>query len=218
MLWFEPDFLLTKFYAYIVGISQKITMNKRAKSNSIRLIAGQWRGRKLPVVDHVGLRPTADRVRETLFNWLMYDVQAAQCLDLFAGTGALGLEALSRGAKFVQFVEQDKTVASALAKSLDTLNCERNRYAVGVESAAQFLANSPKEPFDVVFLDPPFALDLLPATMAALSQQGWLAKEALIYIEEPLKQDAVAVPNEWYIHRQGRTAQSRYRLCSLIER
>jgi len=172
-------------------------MNKRAKSNSIRIIAGQWRGRKLNVVDADGLRPTTDRVRETLFNWLMYEVQDSRCLDLFAGTGVLGFEALSRGADFVQFVEMNK------------------RAQVAITSAERFLQTAPKQPFKLVFLDPPFAEDLLLATMQALAQPGWLADDALIYLEQPAKQDPVAVPENWHLHREGKAGQARYGLYSL---
>lgn len=190
-------------------------MNKRAKSNSIRIIAGQWRGRKLDVLDAPGLRPTTDRVRETVFNWLMYDVQGKHCLDLFAGTGVLGLEALSRGANHVQFVELSARVAKAIESNLAMLHASSEHYAVSAQSAAAFLTAQPAKPFDLVFLDPPFADDQLPTVIEQLSQPGWLSEQALVYVEQPTKQPPVQVPSNWGLHREGNAGQSRYRLYSL---
>ncbi len=202
---------------HIVEISHKITMNKRAKSNTIRLIAGQWRGRKLAVLDAEGLRPTADRVRETLFNWLMYEVPGARCLDLFAGTGALGLESISRGAQFVQFVETSVPVADAIKLNLKTLNASVDQAQVSTLPAQRFLSKPPGEPFDIVFLDPPFASSELQPALEKLVRHGWLSDKALIYIEEPKHQAAVEVPAQWHIKREGKTSQSCFRLCSLNE-
>lgn len=192
-------------------------MNKRAKSNSIRIIAGQWRGRKLEVLDVDGLRPTTDRVRETLFNWLMHDVQDARCLDLFAGSGVLGLESLSRGARFVQFVEINRAAAQRLTESLRTLRAQPSSADVRNVDAKQFLARPPTEPFDLVFLDPPFAQELLPEVIEPLSRPGWLSENALIYLEQPSIQSALTVPAQWNLHREGRAGQSRYSLYSLSD-
>ncbi len=193
-------------------------MNKRVKSNSIRIISGQWRGRKLEVLDAEGLRPTTDRVRETLFNWLMYDVQAARCLDLFAGSGALGLECLSRGAAFVQFVELYPLAARSIQNTLSVLEVGLDQASVISTGYEHFLSAKPSQPFDIVFLDPPFSKQFLPKVVEGLSQSGWLTDNALIYIEQPSTQPQLDVPEHWYLFRQGKTGQSRFCLYSLSER
>jgi len=191
-------------------------MNKRANSNSIRIIAGLWRGRRLSVLNSEGLRPSTDRVRETLFNWLMHDVVDANCLDLFAGTGALGLEALSRGAKSVRFVESSRSVVCALEKNIETLNVPNNAATVIRQDARSYLNGPAPQPFDIVFLDPPFGLDLLAPAIEVINKGGWLADEALIYVEQAKKTAPVKVPDAWHLHREGRTGQSHYSLYNLM--
>ena len=152
----------------------------------IRIIGGQWRSRQLsvPVVD--GLRPTGERVRETLFNWLSPDIHGSRCLDLFAGTGALGLEALSRGASFCQFVEQDPRANQLLRDNIATLTEERSRYDVARADARQFLqSDNNAKRFDIVFMDPPFADDLWQTSFEHLLGGSWLQHDALIYLEQP---------------------------------
>lgn len=185
--------------------------NPQAAPNSVRIIAGQWRGRRIPVLSRDGLRPTTDRVRERLFNWLMHDIAGARCLDLFAGTGALGLECLSRGASFVQFVEADKRVAKTLGESLALLANGSNS-EVEECNAIDFL-NRQSGLYDIVFLDPPFQSDLLAQSIAAISQPGCLADGALIYIEQAAKTDLVELPKNWQVYREGQTGQSRYALA-----
>ncbi|MFU8833243.1 MAG: 16S rRNA (guanine(966)-N(2))-methyltransferase RsmD [Wenzhouxiangella sp.] len=151
----------------------------KAKMGKIRIIGGQWRGRKLPVIDRPGLRPTGDRARETLFNWLGSRIIDARCLDLFAGTGALGFEAASRGAREVVLVEKDR----ALAESLRAITAAwPGSEVVRVEhaDALSWITNKP-EPFDIVFIDPPFGLDL---QSDVLERVGCLLKpDALVYLE-----------------------------------
>jgi len=186
-------------------------MKQRAKTNSIRIIAGQWRGRRLPVLDSQGLRPTTDRVRETLFNWLMHDVSGARCLDLFAGSGALGLECLSRGATKTRFVESDKHVARQLQlnlKTLDVLDCSE----VFQQSAISFLQQSAVEQYDLVFLDPPFDSDLLAPAMSLLVDNQWLAESALIYVEQASKKDPEETPESWRSYKEGKAGYCRYSL------
>lgn len=199
---------------YIVGIVQKITMNKRAKSNTIRLISGQWRGRRLPVLDSDGLRPTTDRVRETLFNWLMHDVSGANCLDLFAGSGALGLECLSRGAARVEFVESNKAVCETLRSNLFSLEVGR-KASLHCDDGLAFLNHQPVEPFDLVFLDPPFSSNLIEPAMTLLVANDWLAESALVYVEQSSTRDDPRVPETWSIHREGKAGQSRYWLYAV---
>lgn len=192
-------------------------MNKRAKTNTIRIIAGRWRGRRLPVLDHDGLRPTTDRVRETLFNWLMHDIAGSRCLDLFAGTGVLGLECLSRAAKFVEFVDVERSVVEQLRNNIVQLDAVQSTSVVQ-GNALDFLNcsgglnRSAIEPFDLVFLDPPFASSLLQPCIDLLDQRGWLKPGAMVYVEQDSKLDAVLIPSHWTLHRNGTAGQSQYHL------
>ena len=185
-------------------------MNKRAKLNSIRIISGSWRGRRLPVLDSDGLRPTTDRVRETLFNWLMHDVNGANCLDLFAGSGALGLECLSRGAEFVQFVEANAKVAASLSANLNTLLSDKARADVSQQDALNFLKSNQGKRYDVVFLDPPFQSELAVQAIKLLLDNNWLGEKALVYLEQDSNLDVINVPEQWQVYRQGSAGQSRY--------
>ena len=186
-------------------------MKQRAKTNSIRIISGQWRGRRLPVLEIEGLRPSTDRVRETVFNWLMYDVVGARCLDLFAGTGALGLESLSRGAANTLFVDSDKRVVSQLQQNLKTLD-SLDAGEVLAQSAINFLRQPARGQYDLVFLDPPFDSNLLAQAMELLAENGWLADGALVYVEQASKKDPEATPASWQIHKEGKAGYCRYSL------
>ncbi|RLR17926.1 16S rRNA (guanine(966)-N(2))-methyltransferase RsmD [Sodalis-like symbiont of Bactericera trigonica] len=155
--------------------------NTARSAGQIRIIGGRWRGRKLPVPDSPGLRPTTDRVRETLFNWLAPPViQGARCLDCFAGSGALGLEALSRAAASVTLLEQDHGVSAQLARNLLVLQAQQAE--VITTDSLRWLAQ-PGAVFDVVFIDPPFRHGMITATVTALEQHRRLADDAWIYIE-----------------------------------
>ena len=158
--------------------------------------------------DSPGLRPTAERVRETLFNWLAPMIEGARCLDLCAGTGALGIEALSRGAAGVQFVESDARAAQALRANLARLKTSAG--AVSLQDAAHFLQGAPQRQ-DLVFLDPPFALQLWTPLAQQLEQGGWLAAQAWIYVESP-RHGAPELPASWQLHREGRAGEVRFAL------
>ncbi|MGR2738302.1 16S rRNA (guanine(966)-N(2))-methyltransferase RsmD [Billgrantia sp. Q4P2] len=180
-------------------------------SGRLRIIGGEYRRRLLPVLDSPGLRPTPDRVRETLFNWLAATTPGARVLDLFAGTGALGLEALSRGAAEALFVERDGQVARALADNLRTLGAdERGRVHTG--DALALLAVGPNDdaPFSLVFVDPPFRQGLAEPCCERL-EQGWLASDAWIYLETETALE-VGVPANWSLHREVRAGDSTGRL------
>ncbi len=181
-------------------------------ASTLRIIGGQWRGRKLsfPVIE--GLRPTGDRVRETLFNWLAAKIPDSRCLDLFTGAGALGLEALSRGAAEVVMIDKHPVVARQLRSHLKTLNCERGR--VVEADALTWLADAiplQNKPFDVIFIDPPFQMQLWQGTMAALENSGLMAAETAIYLETP-RQAPLQVPAYWYLHREKQAGQISFRL------
>ena len=182
------------------------------QSNTIRIIGGELRGRKLNFPDAKDLRPTPDRVRETLFNWLQEQIHGARCLDLFAGSGALGLEALSRGAAEVVFVERDGHVAQKLRENLDLLG-QKNGQCIQA-SAEQFLRGS-AEPFDIVFLDPPFKLDVLSSLCASLEAGGWLKDEFRLYMERPQRMAMPELPAGWEVLRETRAGES---LACLIGR
>jgi 16S rRNA (guanine966-N2)-methyltransferase len=166
----------------------------------LRIIAGTLRNSRLPVADLPGLRPTPQRVRETLFNWLTPHIDGARCLDLYAGTGALGIEAVSRGAAQVDLVERDMRLATLLKENLARLKVQAaNVYSTDAES---FLANC-GQAYDIVFLDPPFADPQWNTAAAALESRAVLKPGALIYVEYP--QDVqLNLPTQWSVHRQGR--------------
>lgn len=146
----------------------------------IRIIGGLYRGKKLPVPNVEGLRPTPDRVRETLFNWLMHQIRDARCLDAFAGSGALGLEAFSRGAAQVTLVEQSPEAHKNLQKIITSFNSAVLKL---IKADAQHYLHTSKEQFDIIFLDPPFAQNYLPQCMASLSQNSILVPGGLVYLE-----------------------------------
>lgn len=178
-------------------------------SGQIRLIGGQWRGRKLPVPASPGLRPTTDRVRETLFNWLAPMIQGARCLDCFAGSGALGLEALSRHAAETTLLEQDRAVAAQLEKNLRLLSTDRGQ--VITTDSLRWLARQ-GTPYDLVFLDPPFRMGMIDHAVRLLEDHGWLAPGAWIYVETETQGPPVSVPAHWRLHREKVAGQVAYRL------
>ncbi len=186
----------------------KKQQKKKAASGSIRIIAGKHKGRKLPVLAAEGLRPTTDRVKETLFNWLMPYIHGANCLDCFAGAGSLGFEALSRGAANVHLIELNKEAAKQLSankqllKSDDIVVCNTDTLA--------FLKTQTPTPFDVIFIDPPFRQNLISQTSELLNK-GWLSEQALIYVEMEAESDQ-ALPGNWQLLKEKIAGQVAYRL------
>ncbi|WP_038175758.1 MULTISPECIES: 16S rRNA (guanine(966)-N(2))-methyltransferase RsmD [Vibrio] len=189
---------------------QQNTSQKKPSSGFVRIISGLWRGRKLPVHDAEGLRPTTDRVKETLFNWLAQDVPQAKCLDLFAGSGGLGFEAASRQAEMVTLIELNSSAFKQLQSNIATLNASN---LTAVNSDALSYLKQAGTPHHVVFIDPPFRQGLLDETIQLLEQNGWLADDALIYIEteKELTLDNV-IPAHWHLHREKTAGQVNYRL------
>ncbi|MFC5570755.1 16S rRNA (guanine(966)-N(2))-methyltransferase RsmD [Lysobacter yangpyeongensis] len=179
-----------------------------AVPGKVRIIGGRWRGTRLEVPPAPGLRPTSDRVRETLFNWLQAAVPGARVLDLFAGSGALGLEALSRGAASAVLVERDAKLAAALRSTAARLQGGEAAHVVQADAMA-WLHGQAHGSFDIAFVDPPFDANfwgaILPALTPKLSAEGWL------YVEAPPTADA-APPQEWSLHREGRTREVHYAL------
>lgn len=163
--------------------------------NQLRIIGGEWRGRKLHFPDAPNLRPTPDRVRETIFNWLASMIHGARCLDLFAGSGALGLEALSRGAAFTTFVDSHKKVSQALHAHLDLLKANENAEVLQLDSV-KFL-NEKAQPYDLVFLDPPYHLDFMEKVVPLLEKNNWLTDNAMLYLEIEKRQSLPELPKNW---------------------
>jgi len=179
-----------------------------AARGQVRIIGGRWRGTRLVVPDVQGLRPTADRVRETLFNWLQPVLPGARVLDLFAGSGALGLEALSRGAGEALLVERDPALAEGLRATIERLQAGGQAHLVRADALA-LLRTPVHGRFDIVFLDPPFGLELWQPVFAALLP--WTTDAAWLYVEAP--REARAAPDaHWRPHREGRTPQVHYAL------
>ena len=189
-------------------------MDRPGSSNQLRIIGGKWRGRKLRFADGRGLRPTPDRVRETLFNWLMPAINGARCLDLFAGSGALGLESLSRGASEVVMIDNNSKVISQLRENL-TLLATSSAQLVQADGL-KWLQQQSSEPFDIVFLDPPYADKVLPECINILEESGWLKDQAWIYIEFPSNEDLPVLPENWQWHRNKQTGQVGYHLAHRI--
>lgn len=181
-------------------------------TNQVRIIAGRHRGRKITFPDQTGLRPTGDRLREMLFNWLQPLIPGARCLDLFAGSGALGFEAASRGAASVVMVEKAKPAARCLEDAIKQL--ELAHVKLQQADALTWLDGSP-QPFDMVFLDPPFADKLLDQICNKL-QQGWLANDARVYIEMDAKDKLPRLPNNWLQLKEKKAGQVRCFLYQVV--
>lgn len=179
----------------------------------VRIIAGKWRGRRLKILDVKGLRPTPDRVRETLFNWLSPHLKGARCLDLFAGSGALGFEALSRGALYVEMVDEALDVIKLLKEEL---------FLFGVENSQVYQASIPREwppftePFDIIFLDPPYYQDLLIPCCHFLEKQGYLRESGIIYLEAQQLIKDNDLPKNWRIYKSHRAGQVFYHLAHRV--
>lgn len=181
-----------------------------SQQNRLRIIGGRWRGLKIAFPDHAELRPSPDRVRETLFNWLQPVILDARCLDLFAGSGALGIEALSRGAATVVLVERDARTVRGIQTTLQRL--DSTAATVVQAEALEYLDKPPASPFNVVFLDPPYASGVLPEISDKLVRNGWLAPAASIYMEAPSDAPLPPLPATWTVHRSRQAGQVGYHL------
>lgn len=189
------------------------TTKSQGKIGAIRIIAGKHRGRKLPVLMAEGLRPTTDRIKETLFNWLMPYINNSHCLDCFAGAGSLGFEALSRGASNVTLIELDKSAAKQLNDNKKLLNADNLK--VNNANALQYLAQTAVESYDIVFIDPPFHKGLAEQA-CALVNNGWLKPNALIYVEVESNASTMSLPDNWILLKEKVAGQVAYRLYQAI--
>ncbi len=184
--------------------------NSPVSKGQVRIIGGEQRGLRLQFVDHGGdLRPSSDRLRETLFNWLQFELPGLRVLDLFAGSGVLGAEALSRGASQAVLIEKKRDRAADLQRQLQPLFGER--LVVQTEDALRWL-QQPADPFDLVFVDPPYDLGLAEPACADLEARGWLSDEAWIYVESRRQGIVPAVPDNWQLHREKLAGEIHARL------
>ena len=201
----------------IPGVTNLKTESKTPDArNSVRIIGGSWRGRRINFPDIAGLRPTPDRVRETLFNWLQHDVAGARCRDLFAGSGALGLEALSRGAKELVFVEQAVAAARGLTEQLTRIG-GANRAQVVEMGATRFL-RTPAPPFDIAFLDPPHGRAALAEYVPMLDTGHWLKVGGLVYLENEKTAGTPVLPPHWELLKSKAAGEVGYHLARVNAR
>ena len=201
----------TDFSLRRAGSGAGIAAKRAGQARVLRIIGGMWRGRKLRFPPSPEIRPTPDRVRETLFNWIAARLPGARCLDLFAGSGALGLESLSRGAAHVAFVERDAAAARELRARLSEWGASGAEVEHG--DALRFLGGAGR-PFDIVFLDPPFDSDFLTLAADRLENGGWLAPGALIYVECPARTGLPPLPPTWTATKAKQAGEVGYHLLT----
>lgn len=184
-------------------------MSKSGKSNSVRIIAGDWRGRRLPVAEVAGLRPSGDRCRETLFNWLQPWIPAANCADLFAGTGALGFEAASRGAESVLMIEKHPRALEVLRQSIEQLQAVQVNLQSG--GAMSLIEEIKPDSFDIVFVDPPFDSNLAGLVLERLDKIGCVRRGGFVYVESPATK-TISPPEDWRVWRDQQLGDVRMQL------
>ncbi len=190
----------------------KKSPKQQGQTGQVRIIAGQWRGRKLPVLLSADLRPTGDRIRETLFNWLQFEWEGSCWLDAFSGSGALGFEALSRGANQVVMLEQHRQVAQQLRANAQMLNTSA---ATIIETDTwQWLQTAPVTPFDGIFLDPPFRAEAAEVLSQLIRTRGWLKPQGWLYLEQP-KSRPLSLAG-WTNHRLQQTGDVQFGLWQLL--
>ena len=202
---------LTATQGSIYPLVNRTTTQSR---QSVRIIAGKWRSRQLAFIPVEGLRPTGDRIRETLFNWLMPQIPGARCIDLFAGSGALCFEALSRGAKSCVAIEKNPHAATALKANKSKL-CARDLTVICADTKTYLQQSKAEDSYHIVFLDPPFQGGLYSEIIQALCTGGWLAEGALIYCELPISEPCPA-PQDWQLLKEKTAGKVRYCLYKAV--
>jgi 16S rRNA (guanine966-N2)-methyltransferase len=200
----------------VLNVDPLMPKSPNGSRNSVRIISGEHRSRKIQFPDVPGLRPTADRIRETLFNWLREDVAGARCLDLFAGSGALGLEALSRGASAVSFIDASSAAIAAIRTALTTLRIDGS--SVYHADAQAWIKAQPNTvaPYDIVFLDPPFAANLLPSVCHLLVDSSLLSPGSKIYLESATDLSDADLPKSWVKLKSGKAGAVFFYLLSPV--
>ncbi len=182
--------------------------SRPASGGELRIIGGDWRSRKLRFPEAGGVRPTPARTRETLFNWLSFHIAGSRCLDLFAGSGALGLEALSRGAGTTVFVDHTPELAQALRSNLRLLKSDKGE--VTCQHVGTYLAQPPPDPFDILFMDPPFRQGWLEKLFPMIADNGWVMPGSWIYVEHESDMPTPTALANWTLHRQKTAGQVTY--------
>ncbi len=187
-------------------------MNSRnnQKKNQLRIIGGEWRGRKLPFGTSEGLRPTPDRVRETLFNWLQPVIAGAHCIDLYSGSGALGFEAISRGAASATMLDNQNRVTRQLQDNALTLKCSQAK--IVNQSALDYLAHPASHTYQVAFIDPPYQKGMAEPSCRLLEENNWLAPGAMIYLEVEKALSTLPVPGNWELLRSKKAGHLSFHL------
>ncbi len=185
-----------------------------SRVGTVRIIGGRWKGRRIKFTEVAGLRPTLDRVRETLFNWLMHDINDARCLDLFAGSAALGIEALSRGAREVIFVEKNKKAADHIHANLKDLQFSNYRV---FNTSAEVVFKKNEDPYDIIFVDPPFYQEYLDTTLQSLNCPEFVKPGSLIYVEREKHSDPVTFPENWEILKQKQVGGLEFYLLEVTD-
>ena len=182
----------------------------KLKTHSVRIVGGQWRGRRLPVMDQAALRPTKDLIRETIFNWLQPLLPGSRCLDAFAGSGVLGFEAASRDAAEVVLLEPQIKIYQSLLKQKEIFQASHIHV---LASRAERYLQRPSKPFDIVFLDPPFALGVLSDVCALLAENAWLQAGGHIYLEAARNEGLPSLPESWSLEREKTSGDVVYGLA-----
>ena len=180
----------------------------------VRIISGRWRGHRLTVEDEPDVRPTPDRVRETLFNWLVPDLPGARCLDLFAGSGALGFEAVSRGAARAVLVDRSRAVCDRLREECERLEAAGSVAVVEADALGWLSRRHTDAPFDIVFVDPPNRLEVHREVAVRLEEHGWLAPDARVWFEIVRRREPPELPAGWTVLKSGRAGEVRYYLAA----
>lgn len=185
-----------------------------SKSNQVRIIAGKWRGRKIHFPSTTELRPSSDRIRETAFNWLQFRLSSSNCLDLFAGSGACGFEALSRGAGSVTLIDNDPVVYHSLQQTKEVLDADGAELYCESIPSDRLVEILKGKTFDVVFIDPPFHQNMIASTCQWLDSLGVIAKDGVVYIETEASLQPLPIPDHWEILRAKKAGNVAYYLVS----
>ena len=191
-------------------------MSNKSTLSKIKIIGGKWKGTNLTFFDEPELRPTGNRIKETLFNWLQPNIQGSICLDLFAGSGCLGLEAISRGASKCVMVEKNKRVINHLAENIEKLSSSTE--LIHDDALNYLFSKEPSKTFDIVFLDPPFDSTIYERIVRTLELNNWLSRDALIYIEARSDSSMFQIPDNWSLFRKQVAGNVRYMLYSRGEK
>lgn len=190
-------------------------MNKKKLKHLVRIVGGQWRGRKISFPENSQVRPTPDRVKETLFNWLAPYIVGARCLELFAGSASLSFESLSRQAAYVVAVEKDRDTVEAIQSNATTLKAE-NLKIVLADCLSWLKTTQPPEPFNIIFIDPPYAIKALPESFALVNTPDWVAPGTLIYFESDITFAKTDLPNNWELLKNKKAGQVLYHLVKVL--